>query len=507
MPLLKPVRGIQLNKSHPLARGLTACWLFNEGTGGEVCDLGRFNVTGYFEGSGSAVPDWVAGPGGYCLEFNGGSHECIRCGTGKLGWDQTNEISVVTSFMNTSGAQYGRDLFHRSAYSNPVRLYLMGWNMTWDVDTDGTSTEVSFSTSANTWYHVAGTWTSGRGRIYKDGVLADSDAGSGNLGFYNDNQEVNIGGFYNAGSPSNGVTGRIPYVYVWNRELSAAEVARLYREPFAMFEELVGPASIYATAAVVSLAGSASAQSVTSATLGLLSKISGTVIGSSDVTALLKSISNLLETERTWLRDALFNGMTANAYKLGTTLSLGWFWTRVTGCSALYRELSMEQIDFVNLLTVAEQNACTISPPSYLPHNSNSTYFYVVRRFNNCGYQEHTLNAAVKVSIDAGDELEKPQPNNLFSSKAEQVEGNKMQLVWFYCRTGQIDYENPIATISYQGRKFYRYLSDALEADKYLFAIRAEDADGEENDSSARLSIQLDAENPQPISMLSAEAV
>jgi len=44
----------------------------------------------------------------------------------------------------------------------------------------------------------------------------------------------------------------------------------------------------------------------------------------------------LSDIERFWLREALFNGMTANAFKLGTTLSLGWFWLRIAGCSALY---------------------------------------------------------------------------------------------------------------------------------------------------------------------------
>ena len=74
-------------------------------------------------------------------------------------------------------------------------------------------------------------------------------------------------------------------------------------------------------------------------------------------------------------------------------------------------------------------------------------------------------------------------------------------------RTGQIDYENPVATVAYTGRKFYRYESDALDAGRYLFAIRAEDAAGVENGSLAQSSVQLGAVNPDKVEILSAAAV
>ncbi len=41
--------------------------------------------------------------------------------------------------------------------------------------------------------------------------------------------------------------------------------------------------------------------------------------------------------EKGWLREALFGGATCNGFKLGTVLSLGWFWSRVGGCSVLSR--------------------------------------------------------------------------------------------------------------------------------------------------------------------------
>jgi len=226
--------------------------------------------------------------------------------------------------------------------------------------------------------------------------------------------------------------------------------------------------------------------------------------------------------EMKWLKEALFVGMTANAFKLSTVLTLGWFWPRIGGCSLLYHGSSMEQIDFANILAVAEVDADEISPPSYIQHSSNSTCFYVIRRANNCGDQEHTLSAAVKVSLSANGELVPRRPNSIFGARTRQLDGSKIQLVWFYCPveqkseptcfkvyydagTGQIDYETCIAIISYFGRRFYSYQSDTLEADRYLFAIRAKDAASTKDSSLAQLRIQLDTTSPDAIDILSIE--
>ena len=78
-----------------------------------------------------------------------------------------------------------------------------------------------------------------------------------------------------------------------------------------------------------------------------------------------------------------------------------------------------------------------------------------------------------------------------------------------YCDggTGQIDYENSIAAIDYAGRKFYSYQSNTLDAGTYLFAIRAKDADGTENESLAGIRIELNVTSPIAIEILSSEAV
>jgi hypothetical protein len=228
--------------------------------------------------------------------------------------------------------------------------------------------------------------------------------------------------------------------------------------------------------------------------------------------------------ETKFLKDALFGGMTSNAFKLGTALTLGWFWPRVNGCAVLYRGLSIEEVDFDNVLAVDKIDASQINPPDYVGHEANTAYFYVVHRVNNCGSEEQSLAAAVKVVIDEDGNLAPAEPNDIFLVKAGQVEGGKVRLIWFYSPleqrskplcfkiycdggTGQIDYRDAVAVISYMGRKFYSYQTNALQAGRYLFVVRAKDAEGVDDGSFAEVKVGITAERPAAIGILSAQAV
>ncbi len=518
MPQLKPTRGIRLNRSHPFSRGLVGFWLFNEGSGNTVFDLSGNNSTGTF--AAANPPRWQAD----YINFDSGVERILVPHKSVIDFS-AEAFSIVMGFRTTSADnQY---VINKNYGGSSVPWYLLGIYLgkpNFIVDDGTTIAAVDADNTFNDgeWHISAGVRnvSTGKIEIYVDGILAATPL-TDNTGSVSNTGDLYIGcrADLNAGRD---FTGDLKFVYIYNRVLLSGEVALLHREPFCMFGRVNRPELIGGQ--IVNLAGSSVALSSLSATTKVMRKVGGNVVGTSDVAALLNSIRSLLKVERDWLREALFNGMTANAFKLGTTLSLGWFWVRVAGCSVLYRGFSMGEIDFVNILAVAEQDACEISPPSYISHNSSSTYFYIVRRFNNCGYQERTLAASVKVSIEPNGELAKPQPNKVFDSGAELVDGNKILLVWYYCpleqksqpmcfnvyydgRTGQINYENPLAIIGYKGRKFYSYQCGALEAGRYLFAIRTEDVSGIENSSLARLRIQFDPKNPDAIDILSAEGV
>ena len=228
--------------------------------------------------------------------------------------------------------------------------------------------------------------------------------------------------------------------------------------------------------------------------------------------------------ETKWLRHALFAGQTADAFKLGTALSLGWFWMRTSGCRILYRGPSMTQVDFDDLLAVVNVNAESVSPSDYLAHASDTTYFYVVRGVNSCGQEENTLGAAAKVAINADGDLVDPKPNGVFALAAEQVESDKIQLLWYYCGldqevgpnsfkvyydngTGQIDFQNALAEITYVGRRFYTYRSGSLADGRYLFAVRTEDSNGQACSCPVYSKVQFESAAGDPITILSVQTI
>jgi hypothetical protein len=549
MPLLKPARAIQLNKSHPLSRGLVGCWLLNEGTGEKIFDLSGYGNQGLLQGDTS----WETGKFGFGLKFEGyadyadvGNNASLQGINSSHDWSISLWIfpfDVGADTDNYFFVKTGSWNFAISPWSSPGQVTFTEHN------TYYTAYSPANTLAANNWYHLAfiGTGDLTKISLYINGVKADF-IGQDSKVYYGTAGNLQIGG-----RTTVGFNGILDHVMIFERAISAADVSLLYREPFCMFESVVKPGLLVApTGQVVNLAGTSIAQSSTTATAKLIKSISGSSTAVSETSAALKIVDEILfaglidvaavfsgkltlsyrgpwlkslpKIERYWLTDALFNGLTANAFKLGTVMTSGWFWMRPNGCIALYGGPSMEQIDFTNILEVVEQDADSISLPNYIPHKIDSTYFYVVRKFNICGYQEHTLQAAVKLAIDAEGNLIEPQPNHIFAWRARQMDNNKVQLVWFYCPleqksqpmcfkvcyddgTGQINYENPIAKIFYRGRKFYSYRSDALAAGRYLFAIRSEDTSGVQDNSLAQMAIEIVSDEPDSVEILKVETI
>lgn len=223
-------------------------------------------------------------------------------------------------------------------------------------------------------------------------------------------------------------------------------------------------------------------------------------------------------------KDALFGGMTSNAFKFGTTVTLGWFWMRLGGCSVLYRGPKIGNVNFDCVLCVEPIDANEINVPDYLQHAANETYFYVLRRVNRCGNQENTFSAAVVVAIDANGDLVQAEPNKAFGINAQLVCGPRAKITWYYCPlnqqskpayfevysnngTGQVDYENPLAVIDYTGRRYYCRLSEILSAGRYGFAVRAFDKAGIKEETSAIVSVDVIDSAPDSVDILSVEAI
>jgi hypothetical protein len=228
--------------------------------------------------------------------------------------------------------------------------------------------------------------------------------------------------------------------------------------------------------------------------------------------------------EPTWLKEVLFAGQTANGFKLGTTLALGWFWARVKGCRIMYRGGSMEGIDFEDVLAVAGANANEIELPGYLTHEPGEVYFYVVRCANRCGQIERTLRAATKAVIDNAGKLGKARPNGVVGLRAAQGQDGKVELVWTYNSmeqesgpvqmrvysdggTGGVDYQNPAATVKYKGRRFYRHEIESPEDGQYRFAVRAADEKDNENESMQTVAVEIQNKTIEAIEIVNIESI
>jgi hypothetical protein len=228
--------------------------------------------------------------------------------------------------------------------------------------------------------------------------------------------------------------------------------------------------------------------------------------------------------ERQFLKESLFAGQTSNSFKLGTVLTGGWFWVRTGGCMLLYRGDDLSTVDFTNILAVDDADAERINVPSWLEHRAESSYLYVVRRANNCGMMEYGLQGLVFVWFDSEGRLGGPRPNRVFGLTARQVRADKAELGWYYCPLGQetspacfkiyndegggqMDFENEIGFVGYEGKGFYSFTVEGLNGGKKSFAVRAEDKTGAQDGSLTSTGFELNCAVPQTARIISTEAL
>jgi hypothetical protein len=503
MSLIKPVRAIQLNRSHPLAHGLAACWLFNEGCGSLAADIGGRGLNMQVAGG---TPQWTSGNHGSALYFNNAENEYLEI-----------DIAPITSMPCTILAWICPDNVTNGNYYYPVYIAdkdvtNQAWGLLLNYGTGNVSLTTNIvvsgyasaakSLTAGKWHQIVGViaGTEDR-RCYVDGgnkgVSTYSVSNPAGL------DRISIG---RAGDSTPGYyySGKIGCVFIWNRILTDSEISLLYREPYAMFDMESKAKSLSFPVTINSLAGVINAKSL----------IAGKV----------NTKNRTDQLEKSWLLDVISNGMTGNAIKLGTALSMGWFWMRNTGCCALYRGTNLEQIDFKHIVKTAGTNEENITIPAYCGHESSSVYYYVLHHFNKSGIYEQTFNAVLKLSLDSNGDIERDMPNSVFAPTAKIIDNNKVQLSWFYNPigqksepeyfkiyfdngSGQIDYENSIADIEYYRQILFCYESASLQNGTYLFAIRAVNILGDENVSSEQIKVQIVNSDLSSIEIIEAKNI
>jgi len=201
--LMKPRLGTPLNKGHRLSKGLVGCWLMNEGSGNKVFDVSRNNRIGTPQAG-----VWVPGKFGVCLN-NQGTVPYNRYLT--FPWIYTGTASFALWVYETSAGDYA---------------YL------WDMRTSG-GTGYVYSTSTAI--------TTSSGTVYVDGVASTTWSRNTWHFLVVSGMSVVVTGTAVIGAKNDFDTalchfGPFDIPQVWNRALSASEIAQLYREPFGIFD-------------------------------------------------------------------------------------------------------------------------------------------------------------------------------------------------------------------------------------------------------------------------------
>lgn len=193
--------------------------------------------------------------------------------------------------------------------------------------------------------------------------------------------------------------------------------------------------------------------------------------------------------ETKFLKDALFGGMTANAFKLGTVLSLGWFWMRPGGCHNVYRGQD-GNIDYDNIQAVMELSDSQVSIVNQnLP--AGTSWHYIRRRVSDCGLESDD-SATCVVAVDSAGDMKGDRPNQPFSLTIEKLSNARFRLRWRYTRLNEetrptgfkvymdsgsgFDFDSPVGIISYKlgGGMEFVWVSDPLtDGQEYRFCVRS----------------------------------
>jgi hypothetical protein len=534
---IKPPVAAGINPAHSLANHLAGCWLLNEGAGQVVHDLSGQRHDGSFSGG----PVWLPGAFGPAVEFDGYDDWISMGNCLNLGTDDVTVLALVQYSAADQPEQWEGEHIAAIAgkgYLGPSSGYGLsigaGNKICWQVRNQGTAVSVASNIALNDGqWHVAAAVcdrdSSTGVRLYIDGVqqsatadptsIAGIDIADSTAFAIGSRQDTSLAWMWD-------FLGRVAAVCVWKRVLTETEIGQLQREPFALFARRRTPACFaFPAGALVDLAGSAHGVSSASATLQVIRGLSGVSAARATATAVLrKAGSPTLPGERPRLRDALSNGMTSTAFKLGTMLTQGWFWARRHGCAAVYRGPSITQVDFNHILQVADPQSKEIALPAHLSHAPGSTHCYLVRRFNGRGDQERTTAAAVTVRIGPDGQLAQPAPNAVLGLKGEWIGGHRLRLTWFYPPldqeaapqefhiygdggAGQMDLEHPLATVPYEGRRFYQWETGPVGDGRYTFALGPCDANRVESTSLASVVCPMAGLSPEAPTILGAEAV
>jgi len=236
VPRQKPPRGTQIDKSHPLARGLVAAWLFNEGAGETVWDYAGPN---HGTMTNMEPTDWQAGPHGFMLNFDnsGSDYIAISASPELLALPTTYNFSAVFRFNEHGGtrdrpalAWAGTDdllLYPNDDVSSNGGTRVFWRNLGGNIIIENVS-DLSYE-----WHDfVFVSRASNSHEVYRDGVSVGTSSATGSAGPFD--EALRIAAYYPG---PQFFDGQIEFVYIYARALTENEIKLLHANPYVMFDQ------------------------------------------------------------------------------------------------------------------------------------------------------------------------------------------------------------------------------------------------------------------------------
>ena len=236
-PRIKP-RVPAVNHEHPLAKGLIGAWLFQAG-GGLV---GR-DVSGHGHESSNGSTAWRRSPYGPALLFPGGTpgpYMIAQRGDTTLAHFTISLVFKAPTQANT----YWYSLFNANSSSgggaadNDIVIWFEAkspyWRYSLNINNLTASATTGHIHENDVWTNLVCTYDQTALKIYKNGVLEASSAASVALNQTGTNWE--FAGWANA-VPTRTTTCTMSSAMIFDRALSEAEIADLYRDQWSLFRQ------------------------------------------------------------------------------------------------------------------------------------------------------------------------------------------------------------------------------------------------------------------------------
>ncbi|MBU1524700.1 MAG: LamG domain-containing protein [Candidatus Omnitrophica bacterium] len=226
--IIKPPLPI-LDRSHPLAKPLVACYPVFERGGTTLHDISGKNNHGTLTNMDPAT-DWVKTPMGSGLKFDGVNDHVLVPHTPSLSptqftieaWIQTisTTFSSIVNKYTAATPNYGYDISINLSAPNQINMMVDGttWttaNFTWD----------------SRLHQIIGSYDGTTVKIYGDSILLTSQ----NKTHTPSNAPLSLGSFAGAGYFLNGT---LISARIWNRAMLNRQIAQLYADPWAMYRTL-----------------------------------------------------------------------------------------------------------------------------------------------------------------------------------------------------------------------------------------------------------------------------